>query len=167
MTSVQMHPQASRAQRVGGTKLPREPQQQQQQRAFSTPFFPSVDALLSAPDTVTRRHTQSPFSSRTAEATDSTTRPRHGLVNLDAHKYPLLSSRHVRWTHGCNAPVRLPHDVRVMTADEYAQLAMDDSRCRLPEHELFPWAHGGADVPFSPASQYFGSEHGTAAQAPR
>jgi hypothetical protein len=44
------------------------------------------------------------------------------------------------------------HDARrLLPAHEFAHLHEQHCRVKLPETELFPWAHGGADIPHSAA----------------
>jgi len=80
--------------------------------------------------------------------------PAYGL-KVKADEYPLLSEAD-----------ELP-PIRVLTAGEYTRLVDGYEAQALPEVELFPWSHGGADLEHSPASQYFGYQRGHAAKAPR
>lgn len=136
--SVALHPQQSRS------------GQQQHESAqvvdsFASPFFPKLESLLPSPPP--RRPsltpTQSNYSSYPAA---------HGLSHLNPDNFPRFS------THG---------DLRVISAEQYAQLQHEYSLHKLPEEVLFPWLHGGADVPFSPAAAYFGFTRGTATAPPR
>ncbi|KAK4047558.1 tyrosine/serine/threonine protein phosphatase pps1 [Microbotryomycetes sp. JL201] len=161
--AVAMHPTASR---YGGTNGA---------AAFSTPFFPPVEALVSNDKEQSSRPSLTPTQSRFdaqqhrraiggSELTRSPTRaPVHGLTDLDASRYPTLSTV---LGHSGSYTSQLD-DIHVLTADEYARWARRHTRLTLPERELFPWSHGGADMPFTPASQYFGFATGRAAQTPR
>ncbi|BGP68978.1 tyrosine/serine/threonine protein phosphatase pps1 [Rhodotorula toruloides] len=126
----------------------------------SSPFFPGFDALLRTTHTPethsTRAH--SPPSTDTTRAIRPLPAPHlapaHGLTSLDATHYPLYSL-------APSAP-----EIRVLTAAEFANIHDDYSRTQVPENELFPWCHGGADIPHSPAAHYFGFPRGKAAETP-
>ena len=125
----------------------------------TTPFFPGLDAILPTAThrTSSRRPSPSPSPLRTAPPQQQPPRvvPAHGLVSLDATKFPLYST-----TPGTPS-------VRVLSAHEFAHLHEQYCRVKLPESELFPWAHGGADIPHSAAAHYFGFRRGQAAKPPR
>ncbi|GAA5872276.1 hypothetical protein JCM8547_004799 [Rhodosporidiobolus lusitaniae] len=124
----------------------------------STPFFPSLDSLLpshmSSRNPTPRRADSSsaPTPRASPRLVSLPVQPSHGLVNLDANAYPRYSN---------NSP-----EIHVLTAAQYANLADQHARVKLPEKELFPWAHGGADIPHTAAAQYFGFQRGTAAEVP-
>lgn len=156
---VHLHPQNQRTQQPAPAHSPSS--STNKSPLASTPFFPGFDALLRtthSPEThSTRAH--SPPSTQHTRATRplpaSHVAPAHGLTSLDAQLYPLYSL-------APSAP-----EVRVLTAAEFAGIHDDYSRTQVPENELFPWCHGGADIPHSPAAHYFGFPRGKAAETPR
>lgn len=126
----------------------------------TTPFFPGLDTILPTAThrTSSRRPSPSPSPLRTTAPPQQQQRrvvPAHGLVSLDATAFPLYST-----TPGTP-------QVRVLSAHEFAHLHEQHCRVKLPESELFPWAHGGADIPHSAAAHYFGFRRGQAAKPPR
>lgn len=125
----------------------------------TTPFFPGLDSILppATHRTSSRRPSPSPSPSplRTTAPPQPRVVPAHGLVSLDASNFPLYSTT-------AGTP-----QVRVLSAHEFAHLHEQYCRVKLPETELFPWAHGGADVPHSAAAHYFGFRRGQAAKPPR
>ncbi|GAA5842339.1 hypothetical protein JCM11251_003988 [Rhodosporidiobolus azoricus] len=159
---VQLHPQAMRnPQPSTSTSSSSNPPPSP---LATTPFFPSLDSLLPshAPST-SRTLTPSSVSPSTSTGTPraasrqqhpTSLMPSHGLVDLDASAYPLYSLA--------------PHvpEIRILSASQYAQLQDRYSRVKMPEQELFPWMHGGADLPHTPAAHYFGFAKGKAAQVP-
>ncbi|BGP06647.1 tyrosine/serine/threonine protein phosphatase pps1 [Rhodotorula toruloides] len=155
---VHLHPQSQRTQQPAPAHSPSS--STNKSPLASTPFFPGFDALLRtthSPEThSTRAH--SPPSTQHTRATRplpaSHVAPAHGLTSLDAQLYPLYSL-------APSAP-----EVRVLTAAEFAGIHDDYSRTQVPENELFPWCHGGADIPHSPAAHYFGFPRGKAAETP-
>ncbi|GAA5866831.1 hypothetical protein JCM3774_001815 [Rhodotorula dairenensis] len=129
----------------------------------TTPFFPGLDSILPATHrTSSRRPSPSPSPLRRGPSPPGpapTPRPprvvpAHGLVSLDATHFPLYSNVN-------GAP-----QVRLLSAHEFAHLHEQHCRVKLPETELFPWAHGGADIPYSAAAHYFGFRRGHAAKSP-
>ncbi|GAA5903547.1 tyrosine/serine/threonine protein phosphatase PPS1 [Sporobolomyces salmoneus] len=149
--SVQMHPQASRHAVPPSSTSSAAPSP-----LASSPFFPKLDSIFPNSSS-TRRHAQQQHQSHahsnpTPLDASRQTSPR-GL-QVDASIYPLYSLSH-------HAP-----QIRVLSASEYADLHERDSRAKLDEKELFPWSHGGADVPDSAASKYFGFGCGQAAKTP-
>lgn len=141
---VQLHPTNSRS----------APASSKQQDGFSTPFFPRLDSLIPCPPRPTRRPSLTPTQS-TYNTREQQQRPAAGLVQLDAQRFPLFSTQ------------QGAAEIRVITAEQFTQLHHEYSLQKLPEEVLFPWLHGGADIPYSPASQYFGFSKGTAATPPR
>ncbi|GAA5976901.1 hypothetical protein JCM10908_005669 [Rhodotorula pacifica] len=127
----------------------------------TSPFFPGLDTILPSSSTTTlprmssRRPSPAASPSPTSTPTSSSkTAPAHGLTSLDARAFPLYST-----TPGTP-------ELRVLSAHEFAHLHEQHCRVKLPETELFPWAHGGADVPYSAAAHYFGFRRGHAAKPP-
>lgn len=128
----------------------------------TTPFFPGLDAILPTASSATTHRTSSrrPSPLRSAapqqqQQQQARVVPAHGLVSLDPTAFPLYST----------TPGTPP--VRVLSAHEFAHLHEQHCRVKLPESELFPWAHGGADIPHSAAAHYFGFRRGQAAKPPR
>ncbi|GAA5969879.1 hypothetical protein JCM11641_008072 [Rhodosporidiobolus odoratus] len=152
--TVQLHPQAHR------NPQPSSSSSQSPSPLSTTPFFPSLDSLLPAHASTSRI----PTPRRTSSSSDTPTPrasplqhsqpPSHGLADLDSSTYPLYSL-------APNAP-----EIRSLTAPQYADLQDRYSHSRMSEKEMFPWAHGGADLPHSAAAQYFGFPRGKCAQAP-
>lgn len=148
---VTMHPQNSRS----------NPAQSSPTNAFSDPLF-SIEDLVACPPRPLRRPsltpTQSSYNGPSHSSSSNTElAAHHGLTDWQASAFPLLSTNTGDAMHG----------IRVISAAELAKLQVQYSKEKLPEHVLFPWLHGGADVPYSPASQYFGFHRGTAATPPR
>ncbi|GAA6002294.1 tyrosine/serine/threonine protein phosphatase PPS1 [Rhodotorula paludigena] len=159
--TVQLHPQASRTQRSPAASTSSSPSSNSPLAA--TPFFPALDSLVSprSPSHSGQSLRRSPSASSPTTPRASSRQqqqqaatPRHGLTGLDAAQFPLYSL-------ASTVP-----EIRVLTAEEYAVLHEAHSRVKLPETELFPWSHGGADLPYSPAASYFGFEKGKAAPTP-
>lgn len=154
---VQMHPQAQRNAHPSTSSSSPSPSP-----LASTPFFPSLDSILppSRLPTPRRASSHAPSSGPTPRASPHLAQhiqqpPSHGLIHLDANVYP-------RYSLSSNSP-----RIHVLTASQYADLQEQYSRVKLPEKEMFPWAHGGADLPHSAAAQYFGFQRGTAAEVPK
>ncbi|GAA6002091.1 hypothetical protein JCM10207_003068 [Rhodosporidiobolus poonsookiae] len=129
----------------------------------ATPFFPSLDTLLPAraPASSSTSTTPTPRTASSMAVTPTPSpshfafrTPSHGLVHLNPTDYPLYSV-------ASSAP-----EVRILTAHQYADLQQQYSHCHLPEKDFFPWAHGGANIPHTPAAQYFGFPKGKAAEVP-
>ncbi|BGP23389.1 tyrosine/serine/threonine protein phosphatase pps1 [Rhodotorula toruloides] len=155
---VHLHPQTARTQQPAPSSSSSPPTNKSPLAA--TPFFPAFDQLVHtthSPEThSTRAHSPPSTESRPLIALPACElAPDHGLSSLDAHRYPLYSL-------APTAP-----EIRVLTAAEFAHIHDDYSRTLLPEQELFPWCHGGADIPHSPAAHYFGFPRGKAAETPR
>ncbi|GAA5946181.1 hypothetical protein JCM10213_001632 [Rhodosporidiobolus nylandii] len=147
---VHMHPDVHRnpAPSSSSNTLPPSP-------LATTPFFPSLDSLLPSSTPSTSSSTvptarRGPSTTPTPSLNPSRTAS-HGL-DTDASRYPLYSS------HG-------PH-IHILSASDYADLHDRHARVKLPEREMFPWAHGGADLPHSAAAHYFGYARGKAAEVP-
>ncbi|GAA6007718.1 hypothetical protein JCM11491_003939 [Sporobolomyces phaffii] len=154
--SVQMHPQASR--HACPSSSPRVASSPSPSPLASTPFFPQLEALFPSPSTSGHRqhahaNAHAPAPARPFPSTSSTDASHSGL-RVDPSIYPLYSL-------SLHAP-----QIRVLSAAQYAELHERDSRSKLDEKELFPWSHGGADVPDSAAARYFGFSHGKAAKVP-
>lgn len=77
----------------------------------------------------------------------------HGLA-LDPSQFPLLDPTS-------------SYPIRALSAAQFAQVHKKYADTAVEEQVLFPWLHGGADVPYSSASQYFGFPRGEAAGVPR
>ncbi|GAA5884779.1 hypothetical protein JCM6882_005390 [Rhodosporidiobolus microsporus] len=164
---VQLHPQALRNPQPSSSSASSSSSNNPPSPLATTPFFPSLDSLLPS-HAPSPSHSAPSSSSTTSSSTprahsrmqhpqqplDLELAPSHGLVDLDPHAYPLYSLA--------------PHvpEIRILSATQYAQLQDRYSRVKLPEQELFPWAHGGADLPHTAAAQYFGFARGKAAEAP-
>lgn len=155
--SVQMHPQACRhavpASDFASSSSPPSP-------LASTPFFPPLETIFPTPSPSAparhhhgRNNTHAPRSP--PRDASSSGRPSHSGLQVDPNAYPLYSLSH-------HAP-----QIRVLSAAQYAELHERDSRAKLDEKELFPWSHGGADVPDSAAARYFGFAYGQAASTPK
>ncbi|GAA5973075.1 hypothetical protein JCM21900_004579 [Sporobolomyces salmonicolor] len=155
--AVQLHPTA---QRHPAPVAPSDSLNSPPSPLATTPFFPQIDAIFP-------EHSQSssqvstPRRVSSNQATPSSSTPSslrsvasHGGLQVDPLAYPLYSL-------APNAP-----EIRVLTAEQYAELHERDARAKLVEKELFPWSHGGADLPYTPATQYFGFSKGKAAAAP-
>lgn len=168
---VQLHPQASRHPQPAPapSTASSPPSVNSASPLASTPFFPALETLLPSSTTL---HTKvpSPLRSPASSAGPPTPRtssrqhqhrdassclPAHGLSQLAPDKYP-------RYSNASHAP-----EIRVLSARQYAELEHEHSRVELPERELFPWSHGGADLAHTPATQYFGFARGDAAKTPR
>ena len=169
---VQLHPQASRHPQPASPSTSASsssPSSSVNNGAASplatSPFFPPLDTLLPSTSPL---HTRTPSPSRSPTSSGGPPTPRtssrqhtasstpaHGLASLRADQYP-------RYSNATTAP-----DIRVLSARQYADLEHEHSRVELPEHELFPWSHGGADLAHTPATQYFGYARGAAAKTPR
>ena len=59
------------------------------------------------------------------------------------------------------------HPIRVITAQQYAQIQHEYTSLALPEKVLMPWSHLGADIAGTNASTYFGFARGDCAAAPK
>ncbi|GAA5900034.1 hypothetical protein JCM8208_005572 [Rhodotorula glutinis] len=168
---VQLHPQASRHPQpasLSASASSSSPSSSVNNGSTSplatSPFFPPLDTLLpstSTPCTRAPTPSRSPASSGGPPTPRTSSRqhtaastPAHGLASLRADKYP-------RYSNASSAP-----DIRVLSARQYAELEHEHSRVELPEQELFPWSHGGADLAHTPATQYFGYARGAAAKTP-
>ncbi|GAA5835894.1 hypothetical protein JCM9279_002135 [Rhodotorula babjevae] len=165
---VQLHPQASRHPQPASSSTSASSSSSVNTSAASplstSPFFPALDTLLPSTSTLDTR-TPSPSRSSASSGGPPTPRtssrqhtrattPAHGLASLRADKY-------ARYSNASTAP-----DIRVLSARQYAELEHEHSRVELPEQELFPWSHGGADLAHTPATQYFGYARGAAAKTP-
>ncbi|GAA6061410.1 hypothetical protein JCM10212_004468 [Sporobolomyces blumeae] len=123
----------------------------------TSPFFPQLDSILPPSHTTLRRSPslRPPASSPAASTpTPATSARSHSGLQVDPTQYPLYSL----------APHAPP--IRVITAAQYAELHERESKANLDEKELFPWSHGGADVPDSLATRYFGFATGQCAKTP-
>ncbi|GAA5935872.1 tyrosine/serine/threonine protein phosphatase PPS1 [Sporobolomyces koalae] len=157
--SVQMHPQASRHACPAPAPVPAPAAVAASSPLASTPFFPSLDTIF--PQPVHESHPidatlhQQPSSRRAFPSRSSSAHAsRAAGLQVDPSAYPLYSN-------SSHAP-----QIRVLSAAEYAELHERDSKAKLNEKELFPWSHGGADVPDSAAARYFGFAPGKAAKTP-
>lgn len=136
------------------------------------PFFPALDSMLSSTSTA---NTSSGSSSNAAPskrarspaaaAAGAGRRPTAGLVDLDASNFPTLALE--SYPEYSFAAGSTHAEVRVLSAHQLARLHDQHCRVKLPEEELFPWLHGGADIQHSPAAHYFGYRRGRAAPPPR
>ncbi|GAA6031732.1 hypothetical protein JCM8097_001957 [Rhodosporidiobolus ruineniae] len=166
MVSVQMHPQAHRNPAPSSSSASSSSSNTTPTPSplASSPFFEGIDTLLPSststhPATATRTPTprrasssSTPSSSSRRTSTDQL--PLHGLTDLDCTVYPLYSNS----THS--------PEIRVLSAAQYARLHDQHQRVQLPEKQLFPWAHGGADIPHTAAAHYFRFTRGQAAEVP-
>ncbi|BGP38695.1 tyrosine/serine/threonine protein phosphatase pps1 [Rhodotorula kratochvilovae] len=160
---VQLHPQASRNPQPHAPSQPPASSVNTPSPLATSPFFPALESLVPASSTSATAPSRSPVSSagaptpRAASRQNAATvaqKPAHGLVGLDATQYP-------RYSNASTVP-----EIRVLSAREYGELEDAHSRVELPEQELFPWSHGGADIAHTPATQYFGFPRGAAAMTP-
>ncbi|GAA6050787.1 hypothetical protein JCM3770_001645 [Rhodotorula araucariae] len=157
---VQLHPQASRNPQPHDPFQPPPPSVNTPSPLAATPFFPALESLMPSTSTTTTATRTTSTGAPTPRAlsrqntASAAPRPAHGLVGLDAARYP-------RYSNAKYFP-----DIRVLSAREYAELEDAHSRIELPEKVLFPWSHGGADIAHTPATQYFGFPRGSAAKTP-
>ncbi|KAK4047764.1 tyrosine/serine/threonine protein phosphatase pps1 [Microbotryomycetes sp. JL221] len=175
---VAMHPCMSRSTKANATQ-DNGRDSEHDDTAFSSPFFSSAVEVLVDHSKPALTPTQSRFDAHQHQLKRSNTRstfttaeasiepnearvPLHGLTRLDATRYPLLAD----WLGSHEQQRRDLMDIRVMSANEYAQVERQHSRLCLPERELFPWSHGGADIAWTPASEYFGYSAGQQAPTP-
>lgn len=97
------------------------------------------------------------FSTATATATASTsTQPASNRSILSSSRASSSLNRSER---------RVP--IKRITAGEYAVLYANHVNEALPESSLFPYLHGGADIPNTSAANYFGFAKGAAASVPK
>lgn len=115
-----------------------------------------VYAAPSAPSPPPPRPSPPAPVSRTASSASNAgaSSPAAGL-NLNPAQFPLYST--------------LPnvHPIRVITAQQYAQIQHEYTSLALPEKVLMPWSHLGADIAGTNAAAYFGFARGDAAAAPK
>ncbi|GAA5948555.1 hypothetical protein JCM3765_004923 [Sporobolomyces pararoseus] len=146
--SVQMHPQACRHALPSSSSLSSPSSNSTPSPLASTPFFPQLESIFPTPSTsrLEQHERRAPTSRLDASS--------HSGLQVDPSVYPLYSLSH-------HAP-----QIRVLSASQYAELHERDSKSKLDEKELFPWSHGGADLPDSAAARYFGFGYGQAAKTP-
>ncbi|KAK4704479.1 hypothetical protein P7C70_g1734, partial [Phenoliferia sp. Uapishka_3] len=124
-----------------------------------------------------------PTTSRTAQSKTSsrlTSRPSlsHSKLSAPGHVHAAAhrQSLDLLPAHGLTLPLPpldslppLPATstrIHLITAAQYATLHTEHARVQLPNEQLFPWLHAGADVPGSQAAAYFGFTRGKAATLP-
>lgn len=161
---VELHPQAKRNGSksttssnvmAGPTAVPPSPES-----PLSVPFFPtSFSTLLQQPSPTK----PAPPTQQQQQQQRTSSRPHSSRVQQPT-QFQGLPSPPLYPLHPSSSPSR---PIRIITASQYAALYKSYQNVLLPEKTLFPWLHGGAEVPFSSASAYFGYRKGNACEAPK